>query len=130
MYGFDPMQDADPIFRVIETVGPILIALVAIAIGIVLVKGILQWFRNNGSPVLSVQARVVNLRMRVSGGTHMAGDVSMMGHASTSYYATFEVESGDRMEFTVGDEEYGLLSKDDTGSLTFQGTRYLDFQRQ
>ena len=53
----------------------------------------------------------------------------MMGHASTSYYATFEAESGDRTEFAVGGEEYGLLSKEDTGLLTFQGTRYLGFQR-
>ena len=128
MFGFDPLPDADPVFRVIETVGPILIALVAIAIGIVLVKGILQWFRNNRSPVLSVEVRVVNLRMRVSGGTHMVGDDLMAG-ASTSYYATFEVESGDRMEFAVGDEEYGLLSQGDVGLLTFQGTRYLRFQR-
>jgi hypothetical protein len=129
MYGFDPMQDADPIFRVIETVGPILIALVAIAIGIVLVKGILQWFRNNGSPVLSVKARVVNLRMKVSGGMHTAGDNLSASGASTYYYATFEAESGDRMEFAVGDEEYGLLAQGDTGSLTYQGTRYLGFQR-
>lgn len=129
MYGFDPMPEADPIFRAIEKVGPILFLAVLAIIGIAIAKGIAQWFRNNGSPVLSVEARVVNLRMRVSGGMHTAGDNLSVSGASTDYYATFEVESGDRMEFAVGGEEYGLLSKDDTGSLTFQGTRYLGFQR-
>jgi hypothetical protein len=114
----------------IETIGPILFLVVFAIIGIAIVGGVLQWFRNNRSPVLTVQARVVNLRIRVSGGSHMAGDNLTAGHASTRYYATFEVESGDRMEFVVGGEEYGLLSQGDAGSLTFQGTRYLGFQRR
>ncbi|MEG2144477.1 MAG: DUF2500 domain-containing protein, partial [Oscillospiraceae bacterium] len=37
--------------------------------------------------------------------------------------------SGDRMEFSVSDQEYGLLAENDMGVLTFQGTRYLGFQR-
>ena len=52
-----------------------------------------------------------------------------MGHISTSYYVTFQVESGDRMEFAVTGAEYGLLIEGDQGALTFQGTRYLGFQR-
>lgn len=41
------------------------------------------------------------------------------------YYATFQVESGDRMELSVSGTEYGLLAEGDMGKLTFQGTRYL-----
>lgn len=54
-----------------------------------------------------------------------------MPHMSTSttYYATFEVNSGDRLEFKVRDTEYGMLVENDTGMLTFQGTRYLGFER-
>ena len=47
----------------------------------------------------------------------------------THYYATFEVESGDRMEFELRGNEYGLLAEGDLGKLTFQGTRYLSFER-
>lgn len=50
-------------------------------------------------------------------------------HTSTSYYITFQVESGDRMEFLVPSAEYGLLVPGDRGRLTFQGTRYLGFAR-
>ena len=52
-------------------------------------------------------------------------------HASsrTYYYATFQVESGDRMELEVPDMEYGLLVEGDRGRLTFQGTRFQGFRR-
>ena len=50
--------------------------------------------------------------------------------SSTSYYATFEVESGDRMELSVSGREYGLLAEGDRGRLSFQGTRYLGFERE
>ena len=33
------------------------------------------------------------------------------------------------MEFHVSGLEYGMLAEGDTGSLTFQGTRYLSFER-
>ena len=51
-------------------------------------------------------------------------------HTSTSYYVTFEVESGDRMEFLMAGHEYGLLMEGDKGKLSFQGTRYLGFERE
>ena len=47
----------------------------------------------------------------------------------TSYYVTFQVESGDRMEFEVDGSDYGLLVQGDIGKLSFQGTRYLGFER-
>ena len=42
---------------------------------------------------------------------------------------TFQVESGDRMELSVNGPEYGMLAEGDVGELTFQGTRYLSFER-
>lgn len=45
------------------------------------------------------------------------------------YYVTFQFESGDRMEFQVYGSEYGMLAEGDEGKLTFQGTRYLSFER-
>ena len=47
----------------------------------------------------------------------------------TSYYVTFQVEIGDRMEFEVDGSDYGLLMQGDIGKLSFQGTRYLGFER-
>lgn len=87
---------------------------------VVLVKAISQWNKNNHSPRLTVGAKIVGKRAR-----HRHHDNS----SSTSYYVTFEVESGDRMELHVTGMEYGMLVEGDKGNLTFQGTRYLGFER-
>ena len=91
----------------------------------ILVKGLAQWNKNNNSPRLTVSATVVAKRTNVS---HSHGSGHGM-HSSTSYYVTFEVESGDRMELHVAGHEYGLLVEGDKGNLSFQGTRYLGFVR-
>ena len=50
-------------------------------------------------------------------------------HHGTTYYATFQVESGDRMELPMRGTDYGMLAEGDRGRLTFQGTRFLGFER-
>jgi len=96
-----------------------------------LVKSARQSIKNNASPILSVEATLVAKRADVSGYHNSAG-VNGAGMASstyTRYFATFEVASGDRMEFSMNAEEYGLLAERDAGLLTFQGTRYIGFDR-
>ena len=98
------------------------------------VQGIHQWNKNNHSPRLTVDALVVTKRMDVSHRRHVnAGDHTGAHryHTTTStfYYVTFQVDSGDRMELSVGGADYGQLVEGDRGKLTFQGTRYLGFQR-
>ncbi len=110
-----------------------MIAFLAI-LGIILycvVQGARQWKRNNDSPVLTVDAKVVTKRSDVSYRHNMnnSNDSMNMGYSSTTYYVTFEVQSGDRMELRVPDTEYGMLTEGDKGSLTFQGTRYLSYVR-
>lgn len=91
------------------------------------VQGAKQWKRNNESPVLTVNAVMVTKRMNID--YHHHNNDMHHTYSSTTYYATFQVESGDRMEFKVSDAEYGLLVEKDNGRLTFQGTRYLGFER-
>jgi hypothetical protein len=47
----------------------------------------------------------------------------------TAYFATFELESGERLEFVLSGRAYGLLAEGDSGTLTYQGTRYHGFER-
>ena len=93
----------------------------------VAVKGIGEWNKNNHSPRLTVPVTIVAKRTDVSH-HHGAGE-HHHHHTSTTYYVTFQVESGDRMEFHVPGQEYGMLIEGDHGELTFQGTRYLGFER-
>lgn len=93
------------------------------------IQGISQWHKNNNSPRLSVHAVIVSKRQNVSHHNHLNADSTMHHSTSTTYYVTFEVASGGRMEFGVSGREYGMLAEGDRGTLQFQGTRYLSFER-
>ena len=116
-------------FDFFDSVFPVIFGIVfcgMLALFIIMaIRALLEWNRNNHSPRLSVAARVVTKRQEVSHHT----DDNNMHSTYTHYYATFEVESGDRMEFEIRGDEYGLLAEGDLGKLTFQGTRYLSFER-
>ena len=116
-------------FGIMDTIFPVMFVgvflLVAGMIIVTLVRSASEWSANNHSPVLSVDAKVVSKRTNVSAHANQNG-----GHSSsTIYYVTFQVESGDRMELSVKSSEYGMLAEGDSGRLTFQGTRFLGFER-
>ena len=105
----------------------------------VIVMMIKTWKKNNNSPVLTVMATIVSKRTRISHSHHRrnANDMTSINnsvyfddyHSSTFYYVTFQVDSGDRMEFCIPCDEFGLLIEGDRGRLTFKGTRYVSFER-
>ena len=113
---------------------PILLLVVLGMILYTIIGNISTWNKNNHSPRLAVPATVVAKRTDVSHSSSAnAGDVSgAHGYDTstfTSYYVTFQVESGDRMELEVDGSDYGMLVEGDIGKLSFQGTRYLGFER-
>ncbi|MCI9564525.1 MAG: DUF2500 domain-containing protein [Eubacterium sp.] len=107
------------IFEYMFTIAFILILGVIV---IMVVKNIATWNKNNNSPRLTVEAKVMSKRTAI---THHHDSMS-----STRYYVTFQVDSGDRMELPMTGSEYGMLAEGDVGKLTFQGTRYLSFERK
>ena len=122
-------------FNLIEMLFPIMFILIFIIIVFTFVKGIATWFKNNNSPRLTVSARIVAKRQNTTHNNQPnAGDISgahgFHRISSTSYFVTFQVVSGDRMELSVSGSEYGVLAEGDKGQLTFQGTRYLTFDRE
>lgn len=88
-------------------------------------KGLKQEHKNNQSPRLTVPATVLAKRDQVNVHHH-----DHHRHTTTRYFVTFEVESGDRMELQMSGSEYGMLIEGDQGKLTFQGTRFLSFERE
>ena len=103
-----------------------IVSLLVIAVFvIVFAKLIGTWHKNNNSPRLTVPATVIAKRT-----SHSHSASNHHHHTHTHHYVTFQVESGDRMELSVMGTEYGLLVEGDTGRLTFQGTRYLSFERE
>ncbi len=116
------------LFSFFGIIFPLMFMLVFGIIIFTLIKGIGQWNKNNKSPQLTVFARVVTKRGHVTH-HHHNNNGHMHTGSSTHYYVTFEVESGDRMEFGVNGAEFGQLVEGDEGWLTFQGTHYLGFER-
>jgi hypothetical protein len=108
----------------------IMFVLVISVFVVTFVKGIGEWNKNNNSPRLTVPAVIVAKRTNVTRHRHGGANGHHHHHTTTTYYITFEVDSGDRMELRVDGAEYGLLVEGDLGELTFQGTRYLGFERR
>lgn len=122
MIGFGGDPGFGVTFSIMQIMVPAMFVLVFGIIIVTMVRGIGEWNKNNQSPKLTVPVTVVAKRSDVHRGIETM-------HTFTSYYVTFQVESGDRMEFEISDMEYGMLAEGDWGMLTFQGTRYLNFQR-
>lgn len=123
------MFDMPNVFGMFNMFGILFVIVFVLVLGVfitVFVRSISQWNKNNHSPRLTVPATVVAKRTNVT--SHHTGD--MHHHHHTTYYATFQVDSGDRMELCVAGYEYGLLIEGDRGELTFQGTRFLSFERK
>ena len=124
-FGFD-------LFEIMFTVVFVLIFGIMI---VTVVRSIGTWHRNNNSPRLVVDAKVVTKREDVSHSSiPVAGDATgahgFHHTSSTTYYVTFEVKGGERLEFAVPGTEYGQLVEGDRGELSFQGTRFLSFEKQ
>ncbi|WP_202865672.1 DUF2500 domain-containing protein [Ornithinimicrobium sufpigmenti] len=102
-----------------------MIGLIAFAVVVVVVLRLLragrQLVQNVNEVERTLPARVVGKRTHTQGG----GDSSV----TTTYYATFELDGGDRLELTVRHHQYGQLVEGDQGRLTHQGTWFRGFER-
>lgn len=123
---FDPMSNF--MFSIFPMINIVIFAIVIIAFIVIAIKGIKTWSYNNSQPVLTVYAKIIAKRMDVRSNM-ISNDTVGHIHHNTMYFITFEVDSGDRLEFHVDDREYAMLAEGDSGKLTFQGTRYLGFKR-
>ena len=91
-----------------------------VAFIVLVIRGICDRKKDDRAPRLTVPVTVVSKRTHFSRGRSVG---------STYYYVTFQVESGDRMEFSVSGYDYGMLAEGDQGKLSFRGTRFLGFAR-
>ncbi len=111
-------------FDLMSIIVPIIFIIVIGIIVFSLGQGIVTWNKNNQSPRSNVSAVIIAKRENITHHQHAnAGDASgahgFHTTTSTSYYVTFLVESGDRIELCVSGTEYGMLVEGDTGRLTF-----------
>lgn len=97
-----------------------------LGVGIVIAKCIghcLQWNHNQQSPKVTVYAAVASKRTSI-----IYLSETDHHHTSRNYFVSFEVANGDQMEFRVSGPEYRMMTEGNEGMLSFQGTRYLEFE--
>ena len=115
-------------FSLLSMIFPLFFLVIFGVILFSIIGGVRTWSSNNKEPVLTVAAEVVSKRTNHSNHNHNHEN-HIHTTTDTTYYITFQVESGDRMEFRVNGKEYGGIVEGDLGKLTFQGTRYHGFER-
>lgn len=93
------------------------------------IQGFTRWNKDNNSPRLTVDATVVAKRGNTTRHHHNGAGGHHYHTYNNTYFATFEFESGDRLELQMQGHEFGLIVEGDKGKLTFQGSRFLSFQR-
>lgn len=113
-------------FQIVNIMSTLVFALVLGMVIVSLVRTISQWSKNEQSPRLTTEAAVVAKR---TSHRRTMSNKHHVGRDYTNYYVTFQFPSGDRLELEMKGPEYGLLVEGDKGRLTFQGTRYLGFER-
>lgn len=92
-------------------------------------KAITEWNKNNNSPKLTVDATVIKKRNQVSNSDYLDHNGMIHTTSSITYYVTFQVERGDQIKMRLSRNEYIMLAEGDYGKLTFQGTRYISFEK-
>ncbi|KRF02425.1 hypothetical protein ASG89_24445 [Paenibacillus sp. Soil766] len=98
----------------------ILILVVGIFLSIIM-KSLSVWSSNNNAPIQDRFCKVVSKRIQLSG---RSSNLS----SNTSYYVTFELEDQSRLELWISRQQFGYMVEGDIGNLTFQGTRFKEFE--
>lgn len=119
-------------FSVFSILFTLVFAAVAVSVIVNAVRSAKRSRADSKAPRLTVRATVVAKDKRVTSHGHNAADANGVGSARihTYYSATFQVDSGDRLCFDMSSYDYNLLIEGDIGNLSFQGSRFLGFERQ
>lgn len=118
---FSPVDNF--MFSAMPVIGMIIFFIVIAGFVFAIGSGVKQYASNKSKPIETVPARIIGKRPHTWGGS---GDSS----AHTSYYVTFELQNGERIEMPVMDSFYGMHVEGDVGMLTHQGTHMMSFERE
>jgi len=99
----------------------------------VLAKGAKQWNDNNHAPLETVDATCVRKfselhQTQTPVGGDPTGAQGYMTSSTETLYGEFLTGDGQQLRFVLGGEAYRSLSEGQSGALSYQGTRFVDFQ--
>jgi hypothetical protein len=87
------------------------------------------WTYGKSRPIVTVDARVVNKRYKTFHDAQVFGDMVPSYTFSTSFFITFEIDKEEKLEFSLTAVEFKNITEGDVGKLSYQGNRFLAFER-
>ena len=108
----------------------IFIILFATIIGFSIIFIVVHWIKDKRSPRIVVYSTISNKRTQKDNVYRQRNAApGMHTHKIITYYVTFDSETGEQIELRVSKLKYSKLRKGYKGKLTFQGTKYIGFER-
>lgn len=116
-------------FAIFQIMVPVFLVLLIGVIIFLNIKEIYDYHHSNKKPVLTVPAKVINKRAQVIHHLHQI-EIHLYYPTSTYYFVTFELETGENIEFEISGIEYSSIFEEDYGNLTYQGIDLLHFAKK
>ena len=106
----------------------VMFACITAAVIVLLIAKIAEWAQNNRAPQETVRATLIRAEKHTDTSLMPMGtDGAMMPIEDVTYSLLFQTERGETKKFSVAKRVYRAVSQGQTGTLRFQGTRFLDF---
>lgn len=115
----------DTLFQILVMTSLILLV---ISVGLILyliIRGVKEWRKNNQAKILDLNAKVVSKRTET---TPVVAGQNQAASMITSHFITFEFDNKNRIELNVLPKLANKIAVNDCGVLTYQRTRFLNFQ--
>lgn len=121
--------------NVMQIVLPIFFILITVVILGMLVyltlKGMQEKKANDAAPIVTVDAKVKAKRIAVHHSAHQqsVNGVPLMAKSHhATYYTTFALEDGRRLELQISEGQFQQLTEGERGKLTYQRKRFHRFE--
>ncbi len=136
----DDLRGIETFFKILPYIFAAVFILIFAGVVATISKNISRLKANMKSPAPTMSAVVISKRIGTEeDGASMEGarpDETAHGSVESAhdlglayFYATFQTENGERMEFRVRCDEYDMLTEGSRGRLTFRGSEYRSFKK-
>lgn len=106
---------------------PVFFLIVFILLLFFISKGMQESTENNLKPVIPVSVLIVSKRVAIS---HNHNSPSRVNATIPRYFIGVQYTNGEMQEFVVSGIDYEVIETGAKGVLSFQGSKFIDFERE
>lgn len=126
-FGYGMNQGTDYFMLFFFGIGALIVGVILFA----LLRGLYIWNKDNHSPRVTEEAEVYTKRQDVSTFTKKGRDVHFGSYRSiyVRYFVVFQTRNSGIVKLKVRSDDFDMVREGEKGLLTFQGTRFLGFEK-